>query len=256
MDKQEFAGRKYMVFGASSGIGRACAIRLGELGASVVLVGRNQERLEETAGHIPEDRRVITPCDVSDFDAAEAVVKEAVKRDGVKLDGCVFSVGFTKNLPVRSTVKSVLADMYRTNVFSLYAVLKAFASRRVSRDGGAFVSISSRAAMLPNKGQAMYGGTKGAINSLTIAAAKELAPRQIRVNTICPDMVADTPMGEGGLALLTPEQLQECYPLGLLKTEDVANAVLFLLSDASKKITGQAIKIDAGDPNYDVNFSF
>ena len=118
MEQREFEGRKIMVLGASSGIGRACAIRLGEQGARVLLVGRNQARLEETAGHIPEGIREILPCDVSDFDAAQAVVKDAVKRDGVKLDGCVFSVGIAPVCPVAAIQKRRLVEAFDTNLFS------------------------------------------------------------------------------------------------------------------------------------------
>jgi len=251
MIQQEFDGRKIIVFGASSGIGSACAIQLGEQGANVILVGRNMERLEETAGHIPEGRRTILPCDVSDFDAARAVVEDAVELDGAKLDGCVFSAGVSTLGTITAIREPLLLEIFRTNLFSLYGILKVFSSRRISRDGASFVSISSMAAFMPTKGQSIYAGTKGAINSITIGVAKELAKRRIRVNTICPAM-ADTPMGAAYL-----ERMEEGrYPLGKLMPEDIADAVLFLLSNASKKITGQAIQITAGDIGGNDNFVF
>lgn len=254
MEQREFEGRKIMVLGASSGIGRACSIRLGERGARVLLVGRNQARLEETAGHIPEGLREILPCDVSDFDAAQAVVKDAVKRDGVKLDGCVFSVGIAPVCPVTAVQKHRLVEAFDTNLFSLFGILKVFASRRISRDGASFVSLSSGAAIGPTKGQSIYAATKGAMNAYLNVAAKELAPRRIRVNAVCPEMV-DTPMG-AGLHLLPEARLQERYPLGMLTADDIADTVLYLLSDAGGKITGQAISITAGSTGGNDNFEF
>lgn len=255
MDTKEFEGRKIMVFGASSGIGRACAVQLGEHGAKVILVGRNQERLEETASHIPERFSVIMPCDVSSFSAAEQVVKDAVKLDGVKLDGCVFSVGIVSVVPIMAVKENMLKEAFQTNLFSLYGIMKAFASRRISQDGASFVSISSDAAVVPAKGQCVYGAAKAAINMYTRIAAIELSSRKIRVNVVCPEMV-DTPMGHGCLQLLSTERLQERFPLGILTPEDIADTVLFLLSDASKKITGQAIQITAGSTGGDDNYQF
>lgn len=249
MEQREFVGRKVIVFGASSGIGRACAIQLGKCGAKVVLVGRNLKRLEETASHISEGASAILPCDVSNFNAAQEVVKDSVKLDGAKLCGCVFSVGIAPVVPLTAVREQVLIEAFRTNLFSLYAVLKAFSSRRISLEGASFVSLSSGAAISPIKGQCIYAATKAAINTYTSVAAKELAFRSIRVNTVCPEMV-DTPMG-AGLRLLPPERLQERYPLGVLTPEDIADIVLFLLSDASKKITGQAIAITAGSVGGD-----
>jgi len=255
MDRNEFEGRKMIVFGASSGIGRSCAIRLGEKGAKVILVGRNQERLEEAAGHIPEGHSVILPCDVSNFDAAQAVVKDAVKLDGVKLDGCVFSVGIAMVYPIIAIQKHVLLEAFQTNLFSLFAVLKIFSSRRISRDGASFVGISSGAALSPEKGQCIYASTKAAFNACISVAAQELVSRRVRVNAVCPEMV-DTPMGHDGLNNLSPERLKERYPLSMLVPEDIADTVLFLLSGESKKITGQAIRITAGSVGGNDNFAF
>ena len=189
---------------------------------------------------------LILPCDVSDFDAAQAVVADAVKADNIKLDGCVFSAGISAVYPIRQAELSTLQEMFRTNFFSLVAILKAFCSRRVSKDGASFASVSSRAAMMPDKGQGIYGAAKAAINAYTVAAAKELAPRRIRVNAVCPEMV-DTPMGAYFKENMPPEQLQKAYPLGLLTAEDVANTVIYLLSSYSGKVTGQAIWLSAGN---------
>ena len=252
---ERLKGRKIIVFGASSGIGRACAIQLGGQGANVILVGRNMERLGETASHIPEGRSMILTCDVSDFDAARKVVTDAVKLDGMKLDGCLFAVGICITQPIISIRYDDLIKLFQTNFFAFVAVLKEFSSRRVSNNGASFVSISSCAALRPDKGQGIYAATKAAINAYTVVAAQELAARKIRVNTICPDVV-DTPMGVAGLQRLTDERLQKRFPFGVIMPEDIADTALFLLESTSRKITGQAFSITAGSVGGDDQFAF
>ncbi len=241
----KFDNKKMIVFGASSGIGKQTAIQLSQLGAKLVLVSRNEACLQETASRLQGENHFILPCDVSDFDAAQNVVKEAVSRDKIKLDGCVFSVGSYTMYPVSAAKMQPMQEMFQTNFFSFVAILRAFSSRRISNDGASFVSISSRAAMIPDKAQGIYGATKAAINAYTVAAAKELSARMIRVNAVCPEAV-DTPMGSG-IKAMPPEQLQRTYPLGLLTAEDVANTVIYLLSSYSTKVTGQSIWLSAGN---------
>ncbi|WP_443683415.1 SDR family NAD(P)-dependent oxidoreductase, partial [Phascolarctobacterium faecium] len=129
---------------------------------------------------------------------------------------------------------------------SMMAIAKAFSSKRISNNGASFVSVSSRAALLPDKSQGVYGASKAAINSYTVAAAKEMSNRLIRFNAVCPEAV-DTEMGAGFKDNTTQEARQKIYPLGMLEAEDVADTIIFLLSDMSKKITGQSIWLSAGN---------
>ena len=245
-DYLNISGKKYLVFGASSGIGRQTAIQLSELGARVVLVGRNEERLHQTYNMLIGNGHSILVCDVSNFSAAQLVVKNSVKIDGIKLDGCVFSAGIYAMLPVGVVTEDKLDKLFATNIFSLIAIVKSFSSKRISNDGASFVSVSSRAANLPDKSQGVYGATKAAINSYTFAAAKELSNRLIRFNAVCPEAV-DTEMGAGFKHNTTDEYKKKIYPLGMLESKDVADAIIFLLSDMSKKITGQSIWLSAGN---------
>ena len=246
MEHTMFQGKKIIVFGASSGIGRQAAIQLSQLQAQLVLVGRNKERLRDTLEQLHGDGHQYMCCDVSDFQAAQTVVLEAVKTDGVKLDGCLFSAGIYAMYPVSMISLANVQAMFQTNFFSLAAILNIFSSRRISKDGASFVSISSRAAMLPDKAQGLYGATKAAINTYTVAAAKEMASRRIRVNAVCPESV-DTPMGAGLKEKMPPDRLNKIYPLGMLTASDVANTAIYLLSDYSTKITGQSIWLSAGN---------
>ncbi|WP_337365923.1 SDR family oxidoreductase [Phascolarctobacterium sp.] len=246
MDYLNFNGKKYIVFGASSGIGKQVAFQLSQLGARLVLVGRNEQRLQTTKGMLAGEGHNILLCDVSDFSAAQSVVKTAVSIDGIKFDGCVFSAGIYSMVPVGMVTEENINKIFDTNILSFMAIAKTFSSKRVSNNGASFVSVSSRAANLPDKSQGVYGASKAAINSYTFAAAKEMSKRLIRFNAICPEAV-DTEMGAGFKDNTTHETIKKIYPLGMLEAEDVANAIIFLLSDMSKKITGQSIWLSAGN---------
>ena len=156
--------------------------------------------------------------------------------DNIKLDGCVFSAGIYAMLPLGAVTEEKINKIFATNIVSMMAIAKAFSSKRISNNGASFVSVSSRAAHLPDKSQGVYGASKAAINSYTVAAAKEISNRLIRFNAVCPEAV-DT----------TQEAMQKIYPLGMLEAEDVADTIIFLLSDMSKKITGQSIWLSAGN---------
>lgn len=246
MEYLNFNGKKYLIFGASSGIGKQVALQLSQLGARLVLVGRNEEKLQETLEMLDGDGHNILICDVSDFSAAQNAVKTAVSMDNIKLDGCVFSAGIYAMLPLGAVTEEKINKIFATNIVSMMAIAKAFSSKRISNNGASFVSVSSRAALLPDKSQGVYGDSKAAINSYTVAAAKEMSNRLIRFNAVCPEAV-DTEMGAGFKDNTTQEAMQKIYPLGMLEAEDVADTIIFLLSDMSKKITGQSIWLSAGN---------
>lgn len=246
MNYFEFSGKKYIIFGASSGIGRQVAVQLSMLGAKLVLVGRNKQKLQATYEMLSGCNHNVLICDVSEFNSAKAIVKSAVDTDGEKLDGCVFSAGMYTMLPLGMVTEEKINRIFSTNSFSLMAIIKSFSSKRVSNDGASFVSVSSRAGFIPDKSQGVYAASKAAINAYTIVAAKEMATRLIRFNAVCPEAV-NTDMGAGLKQNLTNENLSQIYPLGMLEAEDVANTILFLLSDMSKKITGQSIWLSAGN---------
>ena len=224
MEYLNFNGKKYLIFGASSGIGKQVAFQLSQLGARLVLVGRNEEKLQEILEMLDGDGHNILICDVSDFSAAQNAVKTAVSMDNIKLDGCVFSAGIYAMLPLGAVTEEKINKIFATNIVSMMAIAKAFSSKRISNNGA----------------------SKAAINSYTVAAAKEISNRLIRFNAVCPEAV-DTEMGAGFKDNTTQEAMQKIYPLGMLEAEDVADTIIFLLSDMSKKITGQSIWLSAGN---------
>lgn len=249
----ELTGRKYLITGASSGIGRAAAVLVSQLGGRVVLNGRNEERLHETLALLDGEGHRIMPFDLTDLDGIKSYVDGCIKADGQRFDGLVFSAGLGAGSVLRAESMENLQNVMRVNFLSWFAMLKAFSSRRVLNDGGSIVAVSSRAAGKPDKAQLSYAGSKAALDSACEVAALEFAKRKVRVNTVRPEMV-DTPMSAAFFENVSPERQEEFYPLGPLTPEDVANTVVFLLSDMSRKITGQHIYLSAGNDGRPIDF--
>ena len=242
----DLSDKKYLVVGASSGLGRAIAISISKLNGKVILTSRNKEKLQETFSMMEGTGHIIKPFNMADILRIKDFVKECIQEINGKLDGLIFSAGLERCIPIRSEDIIKLKEFYDVSYISYLSLLKEFSSKRVLLDGGSIIAISSRAAIFPEKGYLGYGTAKAAINFTSSVAAQEFAKRKIRVNTICPEMVK-TPMTEYFFHHVTQEQLNKFYPLGYLEAEDVANMVVFLLSDMSKKITGQNFYLSAGN---------
>lgn len=247
------SGKKYLVTGASSGIGQAAAILISKFGGKVILNGRNEERLHQTLSQMDGDGHSIMPFDLTDLDGVKQYVKDCIDTDGLRFDGMVFSAGIAVNKPIRSESMENIESMMRINFYSYFYLLHVFSSRRVLNDDGAIVAVSSCASTHPNKGQSSYGASKAAMDAVSNVAAWELVNRRIRVNTVQPAMTL-TPMTDEFIHNTTEEQRKEWLPLGILEPKDVANAIVFLLSDMSKKITGEHIYLSAGNDNSPVDY--
>lgn len=238
--------KKYLVVGASSGIGRAIAILISKLNGKVVLTGRNEEKLQETLSMMSGSNHLIVRYDMNDVLGIKKFVKECMHKIGGKFDGLIFSAGIERCIPIRGENIERIREFYNVSCISYFSLLKEFSSKQVLSDGGSIVAISSRSALFPEKGFLGYGTAKAAINAASIVASQEFAKRKIRVNTICPEIVK-TPMAEQFFCSVSQEQLNKLYPLGFLEPEDVADLVVFLLSDLSKKFTGQNLYLSAGN---------
>ncbi len=242
----DLSNRRYLVVGASSGIGRAIAISISKLNGKVILTSRNKDKLEETLSFMDGTGHLIMPFDMSNVSKIKEFVKQCVDIIGEKFDGLVFSAGIGRCIPIRSENFDSLQEFYNVSYMAYVALLKEFSSKRNMNDGSSIIGISSRAALFPEKGYLAYGTAKTAINFASNIAAQEFAKRKIRVNTICPEMVR-TPMAECFFDVVDKKRIEEFYPLGFLEPEDVSNMVVFLLSDMSKKITGQNFYLSAGN---------
>jgi len=241
-------GKSVIVTGASSGIGRECAVLLSRHKANVVLVGRDQGRLEETRLRMVGGHHVVIAQDITLPDAAEGIVGAAYDELG-KLSGFVHSAGIEATIPLRGMSTSKYDEIFSVNVFSGFELAKVISKKKYLDDaGGSFVFISSIMGLLGQPGKIGYCASKGALLAGARAMALELAAKQVRVNCVCPSMV-ETEMAEKlfqGLPEESKREIVKMHPLGLGKPEDVASAVVFLLSGAARWITGSQMVVDGG----------
>ena len=235
-------GKTILVTGASSGIGQATAVECAQMGAEVVITGRDTERLQATADLVGNLKAQI---------AADLTNKEDVERLVASLpplDGAVLCAGNSTTLPLQFGSREKFDEMFNVNFFAPVELLRLMYKKKVLQKGASVVliaSIGGTHSFMPGNG--VYGASKAALNSLMKYAAREYASRKIRVNSICPGMV-DTPLIHRGT--ITEEQLAEDakrYPLGRYgKPDDIANGAVYLLSDASSWLTGHDLVIDGG----------
>lgn len=238
-------GKRILVTGASSGIGRACAILAGRLGASVVLVARDEKRLGETLGQMPSGAHMLAPFDLRDLENYEELFRRCVSEQ--KLNGIVHAAGIGPAMPIQSVSLAAMQEVMSVNYFAFMELVKWFSKKKYS-SGGSVVGISSVSGSAGWQGVSLYSGSKGAMDSSVRSLAIELAPKKIRVNSVVPANIR-TPMLDGIVSVGGDEAVQQILakqPLGLGEPEDVAHAVAFLLSDAAKFITGTQLVVDGG----------
>jgi NAD(P)-dependent dehydrogenase (short-subunit alcohol dehydrogenase family) len=235
-------GKTILVTGASSGIGQATAIECAQMGAEVVITGRDTERLQATADLVGNLKAQIA-ADLTNQEDVERLVASLPP-----LDGAVLCAGNSTTLPLQFGSREKFDEMFNVNFFAPVELLRLMYKKKVLQKGASVVliaSIGGTHSFMPGNG--VYGASKAALNSLMKYAAREYASRKIRVNSICPGMV-DTPLIHRGT--ITEEQLVEDakrYPLGRYgKPDDIANGAVYLLSDASSWLTGHDLVIDGG----------
>ena len=244
MDYNPFSlqGKTILVTGASSGIGQATAIVCAQMGADVVITGRDAGRLQSTADLSGTVKEQIA-ADLTNNEDVERLVAALPP-----LDGAVLCAGNSTTLPLQFGTREKFDDMFNVNFFAPVELLRLMYKKKILQKGASVVliaSIGGTHSFMPGNG--VYGASKAALNSLMKYAAREYASRKVRVNSICPGMV-DTPLIHRGT--ITEEQLAEDakrYPLGRYgKPDDIANGAVYLLSDASSWLTGHDLVIDGG----------
>jgi NAD(P)-dependent dehydrogenase (short-subunit alcohol dehydrogenase family) len=240
-------GRRVLVTGASSGIGRAISVYLSRLGAQVVIVARDVGRLEETLQMMEGEGHRLEAFNLADAGLIPKWMKGITKEFGT-LHGLVHSAGIQRTLPVRAMKVEGFEELMRVNVTAAFALAKGFRQRGVTAEAASLVFISSVMGLVAQAGISAYCCSKGALISLAKSLALEFARQNIRVNCIAPGDV-ETQMTIRRKGNLTPEQIEAIlamHPLGPGLPEDVAASAAFLLADTGKWITGTCLTTDGG----------
>lgn len=237
--------KSILVTGASSGIGRSIAIECSKMGASIILTARNKERLEETLAlmHNPTKHKIV----IADF-AKKEDLSHIVSCVTDPLDGIVHCAGFFILKPFQYASEEDMNSIIWVNYEAPAILSQQLIKKKKINKRGSIVFISSISGVwISTMGNSLYSASKGAINGLVKGMAIELASKLIRVNCVNPGMIETNIIKNGEV---TQEQLHEDakrYPLGRYgKPEEVAHAVIYLLSDASSWVTGSNLLIDGG----------
>src|SRR3990172_5465124 len=244
----DFQGKIVVVSGASSGIGRAVAVMLAGHGARLILIGRERDRLEETAKALPSKEYLSVSLDLRNLGEIMPQIQKARKEFGA-IYGLCHAAGVVDMLPLNVSTIDRLLPMFDVKLFAGIELARAV-SRRDTMDpeGGSILFIYSIYGIIGKPGETGYSATKGAITSAARTMAVELAKRNIRVNILSPGLVR-TDMTEKAFSMLSPQQVKDIekgHPLGPGKPEDVARAAVFLLSPQNRWITGTDLVIDGG----------
>lgn len=235
-------GKTVLVTGASSGIGKAVAIACAKMGATIVLTARNESRLQETLMQMPEGSHLVIPADITKSEGLLHLVEKMPVLDGV-----AHCAGVGSRVPCKSLDQESIEYVMKPNFEAPVLLQAAILSNKKMSKGSSVLFIASRAYESPSIGNAAYSASKGAIISYSKCLALELAPRQIRVNCICPAMVWTNLILQDAVTKEELEDAQKAYPLKRYgKPEDVANLALYLLSDASVWMTGSSIDLTGG----------
>lgn len=238
-----------IVTGASSGIGAQCAIDCSKMGAKVVLIGRNKERLQQTLERCENTQHhLVVSYDLVESDGMGEMIKGVVEKMG-KISGLVNCAGISTTLPINLVKKESLDNFFQTNVYSAYLLTKECSKKSVIAEKGlSVIFISSVMGVVGENGKSLYSMTKGAIVAGVKSLACELAKKNVRVNCISPGCIV-TPINEHLPHIAEPEKraiLESQHLLGLGHVSDVSNACLYLLSDASRWVTGTNLMVDGG----------
>ncbi len=233
-----------LVTGASSGIGKSIAVESSKMGASLIITGRNEERLEETYRQLEGENHLKIVADMTKYEDIETIVQEIPQ-----IDGFSNNAGITQVVLVKHIKQSILENILSTNTVAPILLTQLLIKNGKIRKNGSIVFTSSLSGnYCVHYGEGMYAASKGAISGFAKGAALDLSKSNIRVNSVCPGII-NTNLFETN-SVLTKEELEEkqkYFPLKRFgQPEDVAYAVIYFLSDASSWVTGADLKIDGG----------
>lgn len=239
----DFAGKNFVVTGASSGMGKQTVIELAQAGATALAIARRTEKLEELRAVNPE-RIFSASADVRSTDAMKTSVEAFVKEHG-KLDGGVHAAGITGITALWSYDEELAHAIFDISFWGAVNFMQVCSKAKLSNSAASYVLFSSTAASEGLKGKFAYSAAKAAVNTAANSFAKEIARRRQRVNTILPGWV-DTAMTQESEDTTDVQMILDKELLGAGKPIDVTGMILFLLSNRAAWITGANIPVDGG----------
>jgi len=235
-------GKNILVTGASSGIGKGVSIDLSKMGAEVHITGRNEARLDETLSLMKVGNHVRHIADLCDADAIDSLVYSLPAIDGV-----VLCAGIIKTMPVKNINDAAIEEIFNTNIIADIKLVSKLLKKKKMNRGASVVFISSVSTFNVKVGNSLYSATKGAVNSFAKAMALEVSKQEMRVNCIQPGFVPSSILEKSGIeADSFLKWYAERHPLGFGTPTDIANACIYLLSDAARWVTGSIFTIDGG----------
>jgi NAD(P)-dependent dehydrogenase (short-subunit alcohol dehydrogenase family) len=230
-----------VVTGASSGLGASIATECSKQGAKLYITGRDSSRLQTTYDHLFGKSHY---QNVVDLLSEKEIIEYCQKLP--KIDGLVLCAGIFKTMPVKRNSRQAIEEMFQTNLFSSMLMVQSLLKMKKINIAASIVFLSSIAANQAYVGNSIYSTTKGALDSFMRVSALELANRKITCNSIAPGIV---PSRMSNSEVFAPDQLREeekKYPLGFGDPVDIAAGAIYLLSSASRWVTGTVLKIDGG----------
>ena len=235
-------GKRILVTGASSGIGRQIAVSCSQMGATIVGTGRDAARLDETLALLSAGDHLMIPADLSQASGRDAVITAITNP----LEGVVQCAGISRLSPVRMMSEVHLLEIMAINVNAPMLLTQALLKKQKIPDGGSILFISSIAAHIGVPGVAGYSGSKAALIAMMRCLAMEVVKRKIRVNCLSPALVKSPLLTATAELVGSMDNEEKNYPLGFGEPEDVANASIFFMSKASRWITGTTLVMDGG----------
>lgn len=235
-------GKTILVTGSSSGIGQATAIECSKMGARLVITGRNEDRLNETFSQLVGENHQIITADLNSENDINSLVESCPP-----LNGLVNNAGRGLSKPVNFLKLEDFMDVYQTNIFSMALLIKSFLRKKKLGKGSSIVFTSSISSYMTAAGLSVYASSKSAVCGYMRTCAIELGVKGIRCNAVLPGMVETKLINRG--TYTDEDKLKDLnlYPMGRYGMPvDIANGIIFLLSDASSWVTGTELVIDGG----------
>lgn len=236
-------GKTILITGASSGIGRETAVVCSKMGATVIITGRNEGRLKETFDRLEGECNLSFAADLTDSDAIDILVQQLPDLTGV-----VHCAGIGDRSMLKMVKEKDIAKVMRINFESPVLIQKALMRKKKLVNSSSIVFVASRAPFAPTVGNGIYAASKGALIAYAKVLGLEVANQLMRVNCVCPAMVwTELVERDAVMTGVDYHEAEKAYPLKRYgRPDDVANLVVYLLSDASSWMTGSCIDITGG----------